>query len=166
MTREVPLTHGRFALVSDEDFVFLMKWVWGVDTHGYASRIDYSKGVKMSKRISMHRLITNAPKGMDVDHINGIRLDNRRENLRLCTRAENCRSRPQSKVRGQTGFIGVVLSSDKRRKRYQAKIKMNGRTVYLGRYFTAEEAARVRDEKAKELHGEFATLNFPGVDHG
>ena len=132
-----------------------------------------------SRRQSIHRLVMNAPKGMDVDHINGNGLDNRKENLRLCTRAQNSMNR-RPRRDSPTGYKGVqyypihkqkytskktgitTVHESKLSKPYVAYIG-DGKKGHLnlGHYATAEEAARARDAKAKELHGEFAYFNFP-----
>src|SRR5690349_9172361 len=96
----------------------------------YAHRGDYSKGPLFRKTIMLHRFIMNAPEGMEVDHINGDGLDNRRVNLRLVTKTENLRSRKTFKS-NKTGYKGVVYNPQ------------NGRwkvTINLGTYDTAEEA--------------------------
>jgi hypothetical protein len=84
-------------------------------------------------------------------------LDNRRANLRFATRAQQvCNMRQRG---SNTGFRGVSFS--KERNKFYASIQHNYRTIPLGRYSTAEEAARAYDEAARKYHGEFATLNFP-----
>ena len=93
--------------------------------------------------------------GRDVDHKDRNKMNCRRSNLRAATRSQN---KANSGYRiGPSGFRGVV----KRGKRYEARIKCVQETEYLGGYATAEEAARVYDEAAVRLFGEFATLNFP-----
>ncbi|SRR5713101_4575271 len=95
----IELTQGRVAVVDDDDFERLAQWRWQYDC-GYASRREritpYGTARKYRK-IYMHREILNPPKGMDTDHENGNRLDNRRANLRLATRAENLRNRGSNK---------------------------------------------------------------------
>lgn len=105
----------------------------------------------------MHRVIANAGSGQVIDHVNGIRLDNRRGNLRGCTQAENCRN--TRRIRNSTGIRGVI--KDSRDNRYGASIRVNDKVYGLGRYATAEEAGRVYDSAARQLHGEFAVLNWP-----
>lgn len=94
----------------------------------------------------------NPPEGLVVDHINGNKLDNRRSNLRICTQSQNLNGRNTNK-----GYIGV--SWDKFRGKWKANIGKDYQKIFLGRFDTAEEAARVYDEKAVELFGEFARLN-------
>jgi len=115
-----------------------------------------------SKRKSIHRAVMGYPKNMFVDHINGNPLDNRKENLRVCTPSENiqnCKPRRNSR----SGYKGVWLSKDGLKiKAYIAVPGTSGKeTIRLGSFKTLEEAARAYDAKARELFGEFARLNFP-----
>ena len=101
-----------------------------------------------------HRIAWKMHYGRDpedqIDHINGIKNDNRIQNLRECTRAENMRNRGKTKV-NTTGYKGVHLYKGK----YVARIKLIGKEVYLGRYDTAEEAYEAYKKAAKEYHGDF-----------
>src|SRR5687768_11145590 len=92
MTKQISLTQGKFATVDDADFDHLNQWKWHFSHYGYARRTTSSRFGRQ-KFIFMHREIMQAPDGMDVDHINCNKLDNRRQNLRLCTRADNLRNR-------------------------------------------------------------------------
>lgn len=103
----IPLTKGQFAIIDIEDYDQLMQCKWyvkdsKVDTSLYAVRKpDF--GI-----VRMHRVIMDAPKGMEVDHINGNGLDNRRCNLRLCTRRENQINTNKPKTfKGKTMHITV-----------------------------------------------------------
>lgn len=117
----------------------------------------YPKGTK--KYILMHRLIMNFPKGMEIDHINGNGLDNRRCNLRICTRTENGSHRRLSSL-NTSGYHGVsYCKNEKRKKRWISVIRYGGRKHTLGRFYTKDEAAIVYNESAKKHHGQFATLN-------
>jgi len=115
------------------------------------------------KAIALHRFIMDAPKGKVVDHINGDGRDNRKENLRVCTHAENgrnCNTPPKGKV----GYYGVHYSNMKSVKKYMAMIRVlkgSRKKTFGNLFYTAEEAAVEYDKLAREHHGEFATLNFP-----
>jgi hypothetical protein len=112
------------------------------------------------KSISMHRLIMNPPPGMDVDHKNTDRLNNHRDNLRLATPAQNRYNSRSCARRGRhksSQYIGVTRDGDK----WKSKITHSGREYCLGHFDDEIEAALAWDAKAKELHGEFAYLNFP-----
>ena len=96
----------------------------------------------------IHRLIMNAPRGMEVDHINGDTFDNRRSNLRLCTHAENARNLRTSK-QGSSRFRGVYWHTC--RQNWMARI----RNTYLGSFKSETAAALAFDRAADELFGEF-----------
>lgn len=93
MVKQIKLTKGQVTLVDDEDFEELNKWSWKLSTNGYAIRCP-SNGKTENGRykyttIRMHRVIMRTPNGLETDHINGNRLDNRKCNLRNITRADN-----------------------------------------------------------------------------
>lgn len=150
--KEIQLTQGKVALVDDGDFELLNKYKWSA--HKGRGAWYATRGVGP---IKMHRQITHAPIGAVVDHINGNGLDNRRINLRVCSHSENMRN---SALRSDntTGYKGVRKRTD--RKWYSAEIRVNGLSVNLGRFETAEGAARAYDEAAKKYFGDFARLNF------
>lgn len=154
MAKKVALGSGQFAIVDDEDFDLVNQYVWQGHKAGKAGKGgDYVYAVT---RIRMHRLVTNCPKGMYVDHINGDTLDNRKSNLRICTNAEN-----QQNTRSRGGssrFKGVSYSQKK--KRWKASFMWKGRVYYCGSFATEEDAARAIDKLRKEVCGEYATANF------
>ena len=101
--REIQLTKGKVTIVDDEDFERVNKFKWFI-FNGYVVHSIKSDDKWTSQ--SMHRLILNAPEGKQVDHINSDRLDNRKENLRICNRSENQWNRSKQK-NGTSGFKGV-----------------------------------------------------------
>jgi hypothetical protein len=147
MAREIPLGRGKVAIVDDEDYEYLIQWKWHTKNMKYASRsIHTSAGIVTAL---MHRVILQAPKGVDVDHINGNGFDNRRsQNL--------CNQRPQSNCTSQ--YRGVWW--DNRSNRWVATITVNRKTKWVGAFSDELEAARAWDEAARDLHGEFARLNL------
>jgi hypothetical protein len=136
---------------------------------GYPSFVaDLWTSKKPSKRIGyLSRLVMNAPEGTMVDHINHDTLDNRKVNLRICSRAQNAmnmRRQRQSRSR----FKGVYFHDAKRykpnasgAKPWRAYARIAQRRVWLGYYATEEEAAIAYDRYAREAFGEFACLNMP-----
>jgi hypothetical protein len=111
------------------------------------------------EKVLMHRLIMNAPKGLQVDHRNNVGIDNRRSNLRLCNQTNNQANRFLDKD-STSGYKGVTLKKDKmRNKPWFAQINHEGRHYSIGYFFTKEEAAKAYNAKAKELFGDFARLN-------
>lgn len=154
MTKHISLGHGRYTTVDDEDYEFLSRWKWCYQPrgYGYAAR---SSG--RSKTFHMHRVIMNAPKGLEVDHINGDGLDNRRSNLRLCTKAQN-QYNQRPKCRGTSQFKGVSWKTTANR--WVAQIQVNGRKLFLGYFQNETEAAQAYDQAARQLFGEFARPNI------
>jgi hypothetical protein len=159
--KTIPVGHGQSAIVDDEDYDKLSKYKWyahrrNSNTSYYASRVEYSNG--RYTNIIMHRVITNAKSNMVVDHINGNGLDNRHENLRVCTRSENSRN-CKKHCDNKSGYKGVHLRKDT--KKWSAQIKIDSKVINLGKFDDAISAAKAYDEAAKKYHGNFASLNFP-----
>ena len=147
--------------VDSEDAPFLSRYSWGI-TGGYAVTVfTYNK---KPHTVSMHRLIMGMS-NCHVDHANGDTLDNRKANLRLCTRSQNMAN---TKRKSKTGFRGVTLNNANKlnpnwKNTFTARIKIEGERIHIGNFDTAEEAARAYDEAAKKAFGVFARLNFPEI---
>jgi len=164
----------KVAIVDDEDYDRVVEAVtryrkngspWKNTGKWYAT--NHNPGGKYyavsgGREKSIHRVVMDAPKGMDVDHINGNPLDNRKQNLRLCSRSENCRNK---KVRSdsKSGFKGVYQTKSGRFQAYIGNPNEVSRNIKLGTYDTPEEAARAYDKKAVELHGDYAVLNLQRI---
>jgi hypothetical protein len=151
--RRIPITGGLYAYVDAADYEVISRHHWRLVGGGYAGR--YEKG----KCVLMHRQLMNPPKGMVVDHVSGNRLDNTRNNLHVCTPAENCRNRP--KRRGSSSvYLGVYWV--KQRNKWMAVICLGGKRNRTIGYFDDEtDAARAYDRAAVVHFGEAARLNFP-----
>lgn len=145
--------HGKEkALVIDKDDEGLFATgKWHVSNNGYA----YSR--RHGQVIFAHRLVTGAVHGTIVDHVNGDRLDNRRQNLRLCTHAENMRNAKLSR-RNRSGYKGVNWFAP--RGYWRAEIRFDAQPITIAYFRDPAEAAYVRDQVALQLHGEFARTNF------
>jgi hypothetical protein len=156
---EIKLTLGLTTLVDAEDFAWLSAFRWRASHSGhskfYAVRSARIDGVE--RNLYMHRVIVNAPPNLDVDHINGNSLDNRRCNLRVCTHAENLRNAHWR--HGTSRFKGVSWHAGA--KAWEAYIRLNGRKQYLGSFESEIDAAKPHDAVALMHFAEFARLNFP-----
>lgn len=157
-TREIVLTRGRRAIVDACDYPTLSRYSWRYSNGRAARSINFldPHGKWRNRSVYMHRSILNAPTEMEVDHINGDALDNRRCNLRLATRQENQMNKG-AMYRARCRYVGVSPEGS----RFVAHIMHKGRRYRIGAFDTDIEAARARDVKALELCGEFARLNFP-----
>ena len=151
------MTQGLFALVDGEDYERLSKHKWCANknkkTH-YAVR--HIGKWPNQQSILMHREILNVPIEKETDHRNGYGLDNRGQNLRICTCGQNQYNRQSYK--GTSQYKGV--SWENRRKKWRVRIQLNGKEIYFGQFDSEVDAARAYDKKAVELFGEFARTNF------
>lgn len=133
--------------------------------YAWASSLKWwiADGYVQSKKGRLHRLITMAPAGKVVDHIDGDPLNNRRSNLRVCTQSGNQRNRRKTKNPTSSKYKGVwfAKAAAHTAKPWRANLRINGRMTYVGSYPTEIEAARGYDAAAIAHYGAFASLNFP-----
>ena len=157
MSIKVQLNHGKLGIVDDADRDLISQYHWTAvpNHHGnwYMARWISVDGKR--KILFFHRLLLNAKAGSQVDHIDGNGLNNCRNNLRLCTHADNCRN---SKLRksNTSGYKGVHKS----RAKWVAQIAVDGKAHHLGSYVDILDAARSYDHAARIIYGEFAKTNF------
>jgi len=146
-----------YALIDDEDYDKVKKYSWRIDKYGY---VVCNPG---GKHIKMHRLIMDFPEGLDIDHRDQDnpynKLDNRKDNLRVVTRGENQYNK--KKIGNKRSSIYKGVSYVRQVGLWRAQIKFQKKSYWLGLFDTEELAALAYDEKAKELHGNFAVLNYP-----
>lgn len=142
---------NEFAIVDDEDYEYLNQWKWSY-SNGYAIKRNQKSS------IGMHRLILKVPNNMVIDHINHNRLDNRKENLRICSKKQNSYNQKWKKENNYSKYKGVTWA--KHTKRWKVSIKKDSKTKFLG-YFNSEiEAAKKYNEAALTYFGEYAKLNI------
>lgn len=158
--KKILLTQEKFALVDEEDFEYLNQWKWHFCKSGYAVRNCWPEGKSgVCKTIRMHRVIMNTPRHLQVDHINGNRLDNRKINLRNCTQAQNAMNKGADSKTNRP-YKGVSWwEYNGRPGKWIAQIRHNRKSIHIGVYKSANEAALAYNIKAKELFGEYARLN-------
>jgi hypothetical protein len=113
---------------------------------------------KKQEKISMHRLINKTGKLEICDHINHNTIDNRKENLRNCTKQENNMNVAQNRKNNTSGYKGVFWHN--RDQTYEASIRYMDKQIYLGRSLDIKECARIYNEAALKYFGEFALLNI------
>jgi hypothetical protein len=172
MTRELLMAGGLVALIDDGDVDLVRahngrayKWSGRRDCNAiYVQAWQYREGGR--KKITLHQLLLNAPRGTKIDHINGNGLDNRRANLRLCTNAQNsANQRKQTTRKGKrtySEFKGVSWRKDDNR--WTAQVGVAYHLYHLGFYSSETEAALAYNKAATFCFGPFAKLNM--VTHG
>lgn len=139
--RWIKLTRGKRCKVDDDLFDFLNQWKWYFSGN-YAVRGVRRKSVKNGYiTIMMHNSINNTPQGFETDHINRDKLDNRRENLRSATRAEN-RYNMELRADNKSGQRGV--SWYKQTNRWVARGSVNGKLTTLGYFKDIKDAIHCR----------------------
>ena len=148
------LPTGQFFLIDAADYPEVSKHRWSIEDSGYVHTMVKGKHVRL------HNFLIGKVDGV-IDHINCIRYDNRRANLRLCSNKENVRNQRRC-VRNTTGFKGV--SFDKRRGKFTAGITVDGKRHFLGYYADPADAARAYDLAANRYFGEYARTYFMEVN--
>lgn len=160
--RKLELTQGKFALVDERDYEWLMKYKWHANKTGRLKNREkwYAFSTKRIVRTIMHRTIWEhhngeIPKNIYIDHINGDGLDNRIANLRLATPGENQNNRPS--YHGKSKYKGVYWNNYV--KKWCVGIYKDRKHFHLGYFVSEIEAAKAYNEGAKIHHKEFAVLN-------
>lgn len=160
--KTIELSQNKTAIVDDADYEWLSQWKWhylkNKNGIGYAVRKigDYKGDKPKWTRFIMHREIMRPPANMEIDHINGNTVDNRRSNLRIVTRKQN---RQNSRARNdrKSKYKGVIWIEQ--RQRWRAYIG-DGKAIYLGSFESEMEAAKAYDKAARGRFGQYAWVNF------
>lgn len=162
----VPLTRALHAIIDAADAELIStygcwqaRWDASAKTH-YASATARQPCDRPST-IQMHRLLLNAQSGLLVDHRNHDGLDNRRDNLRLCSPTQNQHNLRGPQRNGTSGYLGVTWH--RRDRRWQAAFVIAGRSHHVGNFSSAVEAAVARDAFVRERFPDdpFSCFNFP-----
>jgi hypothetical protein len=142
--KKLKLTKGKEAIIDDIDFERVSQRKWSFHHTGYV--------VGGYPQVRLHRFILNAKKGEYVDHINMDKLDNRRENLRLCTPAQNQYNQlPKRK-------IPKCIYWREARKAWIVRITADGKRHWVGYFKNFDEAKKEYEKAVIRLHGEFARI--------
>ena len=153
-TKKYPDT---YALIDDDDYDEVSKYKWytkKTTNVKYATRwFIVDNKIKIEY---MHRFILKVKNGFDVDHINHNGLDNRKKNLRVCTRSQN--NMNSRKRKNQTSkYKGVYYN--KRDNKWVSQIRHNKKTICVGCFLNEIDAAKAYNKAAKKYYGEYANLN-------
>jgi hypothetical protein len=160
--KKIKIVGGLYAIIDDIDFDFLNQFTWYIRK---SKNVMYAKAIVLIdgslKHIDMHRMIIkNLDTTKEIDHHNGDGLDNRRNNLRVCTHSQNIMNSPKSiRLKGTTSkYKGVCWAT--RERKWVAHIRKDYVLKYLGRFDDEVEAAKAYNIAAKSLHGEYANINI------
>lgn len=145
---KLTLSQNKEAIIDEDDVEALSKWKWSFAKNGYAVRRE--KG----KIILLHRQIMDPKKHFVVDHKNGDKLDNRKKNLRVCTRSNNCHNSKGHKD-SLSGLKGITFAKQQVNKPWRARIMVKGNNIDLGLFKSKHEAHEVYLSAARKLQGEF-----------
>lgn len=155
----IPLSKNLCAKVDDLDFDFLARRNWFALEKESGGK-SFFVAATGSRHELMHRAIMKPAQGLVVDHINGDTLDNRRSNLRVCTKKENFRNSAKRLGYSTSPYKGVSFTGVVEGKSWRSRIRVDGKLISLGAFSDEEEAARAYDSAARKYFGEFARTNF------
>ena len=158
--KKIKLTQGQYAIVDNNDFDYLNQYKWhaAFDKRSgkyYCIRSQYNKITKKDDTIRMHRLIMNCPKGLQIDHINHNRLDNRKNNLRIVNNSQNQMNRKINKNK-TSKYKGVYLFC---KNKWRVIAAFNKKKYHLGLFDNEIDAAKKYNEFAIKYFKEYAYLN-------
>ena len=158
-TRKIPLTRNKVTLVDERDFKDLNQFKWSVNLSRkmwYATRRAKGPDGMWNIQVMMHHQIIGKPKkGLEVDHINGNSLDNRRKNLRICTKSENQWNR---KINNNSTTRVKGVHQIKKTGKFQARAQVHGKRINLGFFDSKKDAGRAYRVFAVKNFKEFARI--------
>jgi len=160
VVKTIFITRGLVTVVDDADFDMLNAFSWMATPASNKKKHYVSRSIWVggsNKTVYMHRVLLNAPRGLEVDHIDGDSLNNQRANLRLCTKGQNAVNRRSYSP--ASGYRGVYGNTP--RDTFKAEVTTNGERQRLGTFADPVEAAKAYDKAAMAAFGDFAILNFP-----
>lgn len=162
---------GQYAIIDSDDFNLVNQYKWYLHKDGYLRSFTFVIGTSRGATTTanrykgktvvqkLHRLIIDTPKGMETDHVNRNKLDNRKSNLRICNRLENV----NNMIFHSRSSIYHGVSWLKRDKKWTAQISYQSKKINLGSFREEHHAAMAYDIWAKKFHKRFANLNFKSI---
>jgi len=157
--RSINISRGATTIVDDEDFDLLNSYNWSSipkDNTDYVVR----KGRRRTcepRTVQMHRQIMGYPVGVQIDHINGNGLDNRKSNLRIASVQTNSFNRAKPRVLCTSRYKGVLQRKGK--VIWESRVKYNDKAIHLGSFTSEEDAAAAYNYGALLMYGEYARFN-------
>ena len=155
--------HGDEFHIDESDYELVSKYRWRLATeHGRKRSVrastvyDFGGTGKRGNLAITFLLLGRPPEGFQIDHIDGDPLNNRRSNLRVCSKRQNMFNRGMNR-NNTTGYKGVIRA---RGNRYRAQIRADGKKVTKGWFSSPEDAARAYDELPLQYHGVYGSRNF------
>lgn len=145
---------GLYFQIDEDDYPRIKIRSWSLSVSG-KNKYYLHAGIN-SKVVRLHRYILNAPPELEVDHINGDGLDNRKSNLRLCTSSQNNQNASR-RTDNTSGYKGVNWF--KPRQRWVARIQVDGKRIGLGSFKDKEMANVAYNQACIKYHQEFAKPN-------
>ena len=139
------VSNGKQFFFDLEDYDLIKKYCWCIKD-GYVQSRDSNRN-----QVYLHRLIMNPDNNYVIDHINHIKHDNRKFNLRICTYSQN-NMNMTLRYDNTTGYKGV----SKRGRKYRARINFNGKEIYLGTFSNFDDAVKARKKAEEKYFGEYA----------
>lgn len=139
-----------------DDYDIIKDYRWNLNLRGYIATTKRINNKKIN--IRLHQLIMGKKEGCIIDHINGIKTDNRKINMRFCTQQQNVMNGEIPNT-NKSGFKGVIW--DKSRNKWRSYIKYNQKTITLGYFINKDDAIKTRIEAEEKYFGEYSYLNRP-----
>ena len=150
--KEIKLVNNKgIVLVDDKDYETLSHHKWYLLN---SKNKKYAITSIDSLTKLMHRIIMKEPKDLQIDHIDGNGLNNKKENLRIVTSSQNNMNRSKFK-NSISKFKGVQFENNK----WRSRIRLNKKLYHLGMFENEIDAAKAYNKAAKKLFGEYAKLN-------
>lgn len=148
----IHLSNGGFTVVDADRVEELSTFKWRRGAYDYIVTTDPGR----SRHIRLHRMLLKAPAGVNVDHQNRVKLDNRVCNLRLANESQNG-ANSGKRANASSRYKGV--SWDKRNGKWHVMIKVNYKAINLGHFVSEVDGAKAYNAAAVKHFGEFARLN-------